>query len=486
MILAIALIGAASMCAYLWRREWVNAALVLIAAGALAGIAADLHLPARLPTMRATIAGDGLRAAQWDDQPARAMGWTVPDTPVIRLAFPADLALGRTFTLTVQRSQPGPARLQLLAENGQVLADTTSSGDLAVHWLPPVAEKLVLTARLLDADGKVIDQGPVPFVVHDSVPLQAQGRFNSPSFDVRALEEQLVTSHASIDWQVTLGKSITRSAQADKAVAADLTIIDAAWFEHAPPAVRAALLARVAAGMPLLILAGNANDAGLWSQALQLPLTAQPEGKLTGGAMPLAVAPLTPAAASAGAWQSVDGIVWTRAWEQGYITWLGAADWHRYAITQPQVLATWWQGVVDRAGVQREQDVTWLAPAEMPLPGQRLAICAQGVTGNAVFPQLGQTLAWQRRADRADASCVAVWPRRPGWLAVGTQHALYVHDSRDWPLWQRAQRRDATARFLARTPAKTSGSVQPMSTLSPLCEIVFALAMLTLWWRERR
>jgi hypothetical protein len=30
-------------------------------------------------------------------------------------------------------------------------------------------------------------------------------------------------------------------------------------------------------------------------------------------------------------------------------------------------------------------------------------------------------LDWQRRTDRADASCVAVWPRVPGWLRMETQ-----------------------------------------------------------------
>ena len=489
MILLIALLGAASMLAYLWRRQWLDAALVLVATAALAGLAADVRIAAPVPASVDTIDGDGLRASQWDDLPARPMQWTVPKTDTLRLAFPSELALGRMFTLTVQRNSDSPARLQLLAENGQVLADAAGKGDLTVEWLPPVAEKLVLRARLLDSAGEVIDQGPIPFVVHDSVPLKVQARFNAPSFDVRALEEQLVASRAAVDWQVTLGKSITRSVAAEQDVAADLEIVDAAWFERAAPATRAALLARVAAGMPLLVLAGNANNAGLWAQAVQLPLTAQPEGKMTGGAMPLAVAPFTPAANSAGPWRALDGIAWTRPWQQGRITWLGAADWHKYAITRPQVLSSWWQSVFDRAGVQREEGVTWLAPEEMPLPGQRLAVCAQGVTGDAVFPQLAQALAWQRRADRVDAACVAVWPRAAGWLTVqtaGASHAVYVHDPEDWPLWQRAQRHDATARYLARTPDKNSATASTSTSYAIPCALLFALALLLLWWRERR
>lgn len=486
MIAFVCIIGAASMLAYLWRRQWIDAALVLVATAALALLAADVRLPASAPAMLETIPGDGLRASAWDDRPARPIDWTAPKTETLRLAFPDELALGRLFTLTVRRSHPAPARLQLLAENGQVLAEVAGTGDLTVQWLPPVAEKLVLHARLLDAAGKVIDQGAVPLVVHEHVPLQVQGRFAAPSFDVRALEEVLGASHAAIDWQVTLGKAVTRTDVAEKAFTAGLAIIDAAWFEQAAPAVRAALLKRVAAGTPLVILAGNANSAGVWSQAVQLALTAQPDGKTTGGAMPLATASFNPASNNAGAWRSTDGILWTRPWQQGRITWLGAADWHKAAITQPQALASWWQDVVDRAGVQRTQDVTWLAPEEMPLPGQRLTVCAQGVKGNVVFPELGQTLAWQRRADHVDASCVAVWPRTPGWLTVGADHAIYVHDPQDWTLWQRAQRRDATVRYQARTPDKDSGAAPPSMPFDVPPALLFAVSMLLLWYRERR
>ena len=493
MIAAIVLIGAASMLACGWRRQWLDALLVLVAAAALAGVAADVRVPSLVSSGAApaadTIAGDGLFSREWDDLPARAMRWTAPKTDALRLNFPAELALGRVFTLTVWRVDPGPARLQLLAENGQLLAEASGSGALAVQWLPPAAEKLVLQARLLDPAGKVIDQGPVPFVVRDAVPLHVQGRFDAPSFDVRALEQQLVASHAALDWQVTLGRAIVRSEEvdknADKQVAADLAIVDAAWFEHATPAIRAALLARVAAGLPLVILAGNANDAGVWARTLQLPLTAQPDGKTTGGAMPLAVAPFNPAPAKG--WNTADNIVWTRPWQQGRIAWLGAADWHKYAITQPQALAAWWQQVLDVAGVRREQPVTWLAPDDMALPDQRLAICAQGVKGESTFPQLGQTVAWQRRAEHVDAACVAVWPRQPGWLTMQPSgHAVYVYDPGDWPLWQRGQRRDATARYLARTPDRIGATAAPAASATPWCAIAFALAMLLLWWRERR
>ncbi|HWJ93195.1 MAG TPA: hypothetical protein VNT33_00615, partial [Telluria sp.] len=133
------------------------------------------------------------------------------------------------------------------------------------------------------------------------------------------------------------------------------------------------------------------------------------------------------------------------------------------------------------------EEVEWLAPEEMPLPRQRLAVCARGVNGEASFPQLKQTLKWQRRPDSADASCVAVWPEKAGWLEVRTQDrasAVYVYDPEDWPQWQAAQRRDATAHYAARTPVSATPAPRRVPTW-PFA-LVFMLAMLALWWRERR
>jgi hypothetical protein len=506
-IVAISLIGAASVLLYLWRRRFLDAALALVAAAALAPLASNLNMPGESGTTLAidtrhppltldgvrslTLKGDGLRAAQWADLPARPLAWTVPDKAVLRLEFPRELALGRLFALTVKRGGEAQGRLQLLAENGQVLADARGAGDLTVSWLPPLAETLLLKARLLDDKDTVLAEGPVPVVVSETRPLSVRGRFSAPSFDLRVLNDLFTQSRALVDWQLTLGKTVTRSESArEKIDKPDLLVIDAGWFERAAPPARAALLQEVSGGAALLVLGANANDAGIWSRSLQLPLQAQATGKLTGGPLPLPVAPLAPATRVAGAWTGHENAVWARQWGKGRIGWLGAADWHRLAITEPRALALWWQGVLDTVRVEREEEVNWLAPREMPLPGQRLEICALGVRGKLRFPDLALTLDWQRRSDRVDASCVAVYPRAPGWLRMETQGAkpaagqVYVYAPDDWPQWQAAERRDATARYAARTPVPAAATQRPL-TQWPFA-VLFALAMLGLWWRERR
>lgn len=454
------------------RTKWIDALLVVVASASLAGLVSEFSIPAEGGPKPLKVEGDGLRAAQWHDLPARPIDWRAPATDVLRLDFPRQLTLGRMFTLTVHRSKGGNARLQLLAENGQVIAETAGAGkDLTVQWLPPVVERLVLKARLVDGAGKVIAQGPVPFTVRDTAPLQVQGRFGAPSFDTRVLNELLANSNAVLDWQVTLGKTVTRTETAREAMAVPgLMVVDARYVERLGGAARSALLERVAGGVPLIVLASNAADPGMWARTVQLNLKASPE-KAVGTPLAMSPAPLNPVA---GAWTPAGDLTWTRQWQKGRIVWLGAVDWHRYAISEPRALGLWWQRVLDAAGVSRPEPVSWIDPEEMPLAGQRLEVCAHGVSGGA----------WQRRPDKADASCMAVWPEKAGWLTVDEQHAIYVYEKNDWPMWQMAQRRDATARYAARTPAPQAAGSTPLPAW-PFA-LLFTMAMLALWWRERR
>ena len=499
----ILLTGLASATAYWLRSKWIDALLVLLAAAGLAGLVGNFSMPGNdvasvtidsnnaAPIIgdaaKIRLNGEGLRASQWHDLPARKLEWKPPAGDVLRLDFPRVTTPGRMFRLTAAMPQAASRRLQLLAENGQVLAEAAGNGAiLTVQWLPPVAETLLFTARLLDSNGKLIAQGPVPFEVREATPLQVQGRFGSPSFDANALNLLLANSHAILDWQVTLGKTVTRSETARTAIARPhLLVFDAAYVERLSDSARAALLAQVAAGVPLLVLAANAREPQFWSRTLQLQLKAQPEDKAVGTPLAMLTAPFNPVAG--GAWSAAGDRAWSRPWEKGRIVWLGVREWHRYAISEPQALGVWWQDVLDNAGVGREEDLVWLDPEEMPLPGQRLEVCTQGVSGEVVFPELKQALTWQRRPDKADAACVAVWPSAPGWLRMqaGVKAGqVYVYAKGDWPLWQKAQRRDASARYAARTPAAAGKSTIPMPSW-PFA-VLFTAAMLLLWWRERR
>jgi len=558
------LAGAASAVVYARRKRWVDAALAGAAGAALAAVLAAPAAPpvesrvVSLQTERSATAapddalaaalaaapaassielqGHGLREEQWRDLPTRPLTWKPPAGALLRLDFPRTLSLGRNFTLTVQREQPEPGwRLQLLAENGQVLSEAKAAGaagSLSVQWQPPLAENLVLQARVLDSAGKALAQGPVPLRVQDALALQVQGRFGAPSFDARVLNQLLTDGGALLDWQTTLGKSLTRSEQPRAAqTQQSLLVADAAWLEKG--GMRAAL-AQAAQGVPLLVLGGNAEDAGLWQRELGLKLSQQSATTeledtrhlaLPGASLALAPAAWNP---SAGSWQILakdkDGKpwLWQRDWQKGRVIWLGLRDWHRYAITEPAGLAHWWQQVMDLSALGSPQKLRWLDADPMPLAGLRTETCAQGpAPGTAVAIDGVPPAVWQSRTDRADAVCAAFWPARSGWTTVRSGDAatrIYVYAASDWPAWQQALRRDATQAYAARAAHITrapSGATEPsllaaahapsgatvaaaVAAVGPDADspwrawprwpsgVLFAAALLMLWWRERR
>lgn len=519
-----------------------DAALVLVAALALAALLSAPSQPAR-GTDEVAIASDsagdalarallaapaagslvltghGLTDAQWQDLPARPLRWAAPAGDVLSLDFARTVPLGRPFTLTVRRSQPAPGwRLQLVAENGQVLAQAaagTSAADrsappqLSVTWLPPLAERLVLRARLLDSNGLAFAEGPVPLLVTEPLPLQVVGRFGAPSFDTRVLNELLTASGAIVDWQTTLGKGLLRTEAARAALdKPNAQFIDAAWFEAAPPPARAALLGQVAQGLPLVVLGGNAVQPTVWQRELALPLapqsptTEKDDARIFGaGAQQIALPPagFNPAAQAAPAWHvlATDSRgkpwLWQRTWRQGSIVWVGVADWHRHAIASPAALGAWWQTLFDAAVKGGAQDVLWEQPDAMPVAGMRTQVCAQGVAKDALHIQGMPDVAWQTRTGKAEGVCAAFIPQRAGWHALSSGaagHAMYVYDERDWPQWRQGLRQQATRAYAARTPAAQPAVQSGLGQATPLPAwppaLIFAVAMLALWYRERK
>lgn len=526
--------GIVSAALYGRKRRWPDAMLAGIASAALAVALADVRLPAgaagalQVSTGNGRIAdadriaipaaasialsGDGVREAEWRDLPARQLQWKPAAADLLWLDFPRSMSLGRIFTLTVRRSQATAGwRLQLLAENRQVLADSgpSSGAQLSVQWLPPVAETVVLQARLLDANGKTIAQGPIPLQVKDPVPLQIQGRFDAPSFDARTLNQLLSDGSAILDWNVTLGKAIARSETPREELGApNAVFVDAAYVEHLSPSARAAMLAQVAKGIPLVVLGGNAADTNVWQRDFgmrlhqQSPTTEKEDARQFAASMSLPPAGLNPAEQPAAPWSVLASDnkkqpwMWQRSVGQGRVVWIGVADWHKYAISAPQALALWWQSAMDRIALESVHKTAWQLNDPMPVPGLRSEVCAQGVKpGTMLTADTYAPMSLRARADKADAMCAAFWPQKAGWVKFGAagmaQPGLaYVYAQGDWPAWQKALRRDATAQYAARAVSGAPAAGAPATSGAPLpvapFGVLFALSMLALWWREQR
>ncbi|RZT05960.1 hypothetical protein SAMN05216319_5417 [Duganella sp. CF402] len=529
--LAAAATGVVSAALYGRKKQWLNAGLAGIAGVALATALADIRLPATaasaaplavnmeagrisdadrvaIPAAAAiALSGDGVREAEWRDLPARPLQWKPAAADLLWLDFPRSMSLGRIFTLSVRRA-PAQAgwRLQLLAENKQVLADSgvSTAAQLSVQWLPPVAEAMVLQARLLDANGKTIAQGPIPLQVNEPVPLQIVGRFDAPSFDARVLNQLLSDGSAILDWQVALGKAITRSETARAPLSApNAMFVDAAYVEHLSPSARASLLAQTGQGVPLVILGGNAVDAGVWQRDFglslhpQSPTTEKEDVRQFGAALSMPPAGLNPADSVAEPWSVLardnkkQPWIWQRNVGQGRVVWIGVADWHRHAISEPQALALWWQSAMDRIALDSAQKTVWQMSDPMPVPGLRSEVCAQGVkAGTALTAEGYAPMQLAARADKADGVCAAFWPQKAGWLKFSAEGMAgpgmeYVYAANDWPAWQRALRRDATAIYAARTSSAQvgKGAERPLP-VAPF-GVLFAFCMLALWYREQ-
>lgn len=484
------------------------------------------------------IHGDGLRWAQWQDLPRLPMQITT--TPVdaksskfgevLDLDFPTQLTQGRVFHLSVQRQHvDGEWRLQLLAENQQVLAETRGrEKQLSLQWLPPAVERLVLQAKILDQHGGVIEQGPIPLEVVAPQSLLVQARFAAPSFDAKVLNALLSQSQAKLDWQTKLGKTVTRFETADDAskptstatqastAKPDLLIQDAAYFEQQNVRARAQVLQQVAAGASLIILGANASDIGLWRRELDLRLQASDASKeiIIDPLMSLSPTAWMPQVKSDAKWYQIKGQSWMaqRAWGQGQIVWLGVADWHRYQISATNSLQVWWQTILDQAQVKKS--LAWEVRSEprMPIVGQRMRLCAQGLEqAELVLAGHEQGFPLLPVRDHADAQCTAFWPEKPAWLdwqaramtksevksaaklvqGKGTSElaagVVYVYQPEDWPAWQRAQARADTAAMLALAPV-VADSTKVLRRSLPTWPWALGLlaAMLLLWWREQR
>lgn len=517
------------------QRRWMDAVLAGVAGAALAVAIADVRFPSAaagalvvstemgrfseadlraIPSASSIVlSGDGVREAEWRDLPSRPLQWKPAAADLLWLDFPRSMSLGRIFTLTVRRSPtPAPWRLQLLAENQQVLADSglATAPQLSVQWLPPVAETMVLKARLLDKNGKAITQGPIPLQVKEALPLQIQGRFDAPSFDARTLNQLLLDGSAILDWNVTLGKAITRSETARAPLTApNAVFVDAAYVEHLNAAARAALLAQTGKGVPLVILGGNAADAGMWQREFGLPLrpqspTTEKEDMRQFGAITLPPAPLNPAEQAA-SWSVLardtkqQPWLWQRGVGQGRVVWIGVSDWHKYAISAPQPLALWWQSAMDLIALDGIQKTAWQMNDPLPVPGLRSEVCAQGVkAGTALAAEGYAAITLSARADKADGMCAAFWPQRAGWLSFRADGMAepgieYVYAAGDWPAWQKALRRDATAQYAARIAALQTGQSANDNAADAghwlgarVAGVLFALVLLALWWREQR
>ena len=219
---------------------------------------------------RMKVEGDGLRAAQWHDLPARPVDWTAPASDVLRLDFP-------------RRADAG----------AHVHADGSPHAGAAPRgcscWPRTTRSSPKRRERGKDADGAVAAAGGRNAGAQGAPARRAPARYRrrdrcrSPCATTRrcrcraASARRRSTRASSTSCLPTATRCSTgrsRSARPSRAAKRrakrlrrpDLLVVDAGYFERASGGARGALLERVAGGMPLIVLASNATDPALWSR----------------------------------------------------------------------------------------------------------------------------------------------------------------------------------------------------------------------------
>ena len=461
--------------------------------------------------------GDGFRDSQWQDLPARRLQWEKPKNRAsLQLQFNPYLSLGREFELTIQRdidekAVDGVWRAQLLAENGEVLAEEKSrTPGLKLRWLPPAAEHMVLQAKVFDSKDGLIDAGPIPLEVGALEPLQVWMRFDAPSFDTKALQNVLRQSQALIDSQTRLGQNIQHiespGLDVDKM---DVMIVDAAFIEQQNSASLQKILNQVAQGKSLLVLGANASQASFWRQKFDLPLQTVNRAKdaeisvdvASHGSLALSPNALSVMANEfkpASPWtagphnQDNEAWLWHRAWQKGQIAWLAVGDWHRYAITSPMKLAAWWQSALDQIHQTHSDKPVWSMLGTMPIAKERQIVCLQGVkSGELLQTASTESIRLSSYGEVVDQQCAAWRPVQAGWqslrltspeLKEPTQHQFFIYPSDAWQTWQRHLKANANQAFAQRLPAASAHAALQLA-LWPLY-VLTALLLLYLWRKD--
>ena len=138
-------------------------------------------------------------------------------------------------------------------------------------------------------------------------------------------------------------------------------------------------------------MGGSASDVAMWQRDFDLmlhpqsPTTEKEDTRQFGVTLAMPPAGLNPAENAAEPWSVLardmkkQPWMWSRAVGKGRVVWLGVTEWHKYAISAPQLLALWWQSAMDRIALDSVRKTAWQMSDPMPVPGLRSEVCAQGI-----------------------------------------------------------------------------------------------------------
>lgn len=482
-------------------------------------------------TARVHVVGAGLVARDREAARALSISFDPPPLPlgVVQLSPPREVAQGAGFALDGRVEGVPGGRVELLDPAGRRIdaMPLADDGRFALRGIAFAPGAAAFAVRVLDPDGKPVDQAQVPVWIEAAVAPRVLLLAGAPNPETRALRRWLEDAGAQVQARISLGGglqlggvALTGEALAD----ADLLVADARAWSALGEGGRTRAFDAVRAGMGLLLRA----DTPLPAASLRGLHT--PRFAIDGGA---GTQPWAPSAARVNDEDALRGRIgigrgdapFDLAQAEEGLPPLARRAWRvRGADALPlvpgasDVPAGWWRA----EGRGRVGVWTLLDSYALPLHGrpdlygelwspalatlararantlppvdagarvdQRLVICGLPEAATIEAPGGGRTVPIVDPAS-GQRRCAGFWPQSAGWHRLRSGDAarpFHVAAEDDDPGQRLAELREATLRLVAAVPAAATGAPSPAV---PGRAWPWFLAWLLLaafaWWLER-
>ena len=460
-------------------------------------------------TRELVIIGQGLPARDRDTAlPAtRFLAATAP-RGLVELQPPPPLASGARFEVATRVQGLPRARVELLDPAGQRVAIATPGADGRVRLAASAREagEVVFTLRALDADGKPLDQLPVPVRVRTLPAPALRLLAAAPGPELKYLQRWAsdIGAHLQTGIAIGAGLQLGDAPQAlDTASLAklDLLLLDERRLAALSAAQRAAIATAMREGLGVLVRAGGGLDGNARRNLREWGLQARGDGRavtvkwrdadagvddtttlnlerLDLGFSGTDVVPLLHAAdgTALGGWRAIG---------QGRLGVLPVTDSYALVLAgHADAHADLWNTLL--ATLARPSP----APALHHLPtwswaGERATLCGLPAGSEAEAPDgTRSTLLPDPRA----GACSGWWPQQAGWHRIsggGESIGVLVIDPAQAAALHAQATRDATLALRGSGNAATTGTLPVPGPRWPWLA-AFVLAAALLWWLERR
>lgn len=447
------------------------------------------HLPARdrdaaagrLTDFVSAVPPEGLHALDWTRRPQR----------------------GESVRVSGQVSGAGIAALELRDPAGEALqrAAPEADGRFALSTPARATGPALLSLRLLDADGAVHGEIPLPIEVQTSAPLRVLLLAGAPSPELKYLRRWIEDAGLELDARIAFGRGVVQGGpslapDAETLASSDLVILDERAWDALGPGGRGALLAAVREGLGVLLrLTQRPGPAGRealqtlgWrleadADARELALAGIEVPRLHRAALRVEHAEALPLlraqdGSAVAAWQPVG---------QGRIGVWWLLDSFRLALTgEAETHAALWRQASETLARARREVAEPAAP-DWIWRDQRAVECGLDASASAARVRDPAGAAIELLPDAR--GCAAWWPRDTGLHAIETGDARrwrYVHAAEHAPALYAAQQQVATRRLLAQPLLVPAAASAPVPGPGWPWALGWLGVSLLLWWLERR